>query len=245
MITIRTVRLAFLTCAAAGAGYASQLITNGGFETGTLSGWTVTTETGSYLGTGFYADNSTLTPESGSTTVGPKTGSDYAVSDTEGGPGTAVLSQSFTVPGGISSVVLSYSMFVNSYGGDVTDSAGDLNYSGAASQYGLVSLLAAGTSLFSTTTGDLMNFYEGTNSGANPNAYINYSYNITSLVSAGQTYTLRFAEVNNLNVLNMGVDNVSVVTTTATSVIPEPGSIFLVVPGIFGIWFLRRLSRPV
>jgi hypothetical protein len=54
-------------------------------------------QTGSFTGTGFYADSLTTTPESGSPTAGPKTGADYAVSDTSGGPGTAILSQTFTV----------------------------------------------------------------------------------------------------------------------------------------------------
>jgi hypothetical protein len=236
-MTKKLAGIAFASCLAAGSAHASQLIVNGGFETGTLSGWTVTTQTGSFTGTGFYADSLTTTPESGSPTAGPKTGADYAVSDASGGPGTAILSQTFTVPVGMPSVILSYSLFVNSYGGDVIDPAGDLNYSGAANQYALVSLLSAGASLFSTTTGDLANFYKGTDAGTNPNPYTNYSFNITSLVTAGQTYTLRFAESDNVNILNMGVDNVSVVSSA--SALPEPASSILAFLGITGICLFR------
>jgi hypothetical protein len=229
-------RIGFLVCSATGIACASQLITNGGFETGSLSGWTVTGEAGSYAGSGFFASNSTTTPQSGSTTVGPESGSYYAVSDGVG-PATEILSQTFTVPAGAASVILSFGLFVNSYGGDIVNTAAGLDFSGAANQYGVVSLLSSGASLFSTTTGVLGNFYQGTDSAAtNPNHYTNYNDNITSLVEAGGTFTLRFAEVNNVNYLNMGVDNVSVVYTAATAT-PEPSSIVLTLSALGAIWF--------
>jgi hypothetical protein len=94
-------------------------------------------------------------------------------------------------------------------------------------------LISGSTNLFSTTTGDLMNFYGGVNTTNNPNPYTNYSYNITSLVSGGGTYIVRIGEVNNVDTLNLGVDNVSVVYG-ATSV-PEPGSAMPALGGFVGI----------
>jgi hypothetical protein len=231
----RLARIGFLVCSATGIACASQLITNGGFETGSLSGWTVTREAGSDPSVNFFASNSTITPQSSLTTVGPESGSYYALSDGQG-PGTLILSQTFTVPTGAASVVLSFGLFVNSYGGDIVNTAAGLDFSGAANQYGVVSLLSSGASLFSTTTGVLGNFYQGTDSAAtNPNQYTNYSDNITSLVGAGGTFTLRFAEVNNVSYLNMGVDNVSVVYTAATAT-PEPSSIVLTLSALGAIW---------
>lgn len=222
----KVARIAFLACGAAGCGCASQLIVNGGFETGTLSGWTLSSEAGSYAGSDFFASKSTTTPISGSATSGAESGTYYAVSDGVG-PATEVLSQTFTVPTGLSSVVLSYSLFVDSASGDVIDTAAGLDYSQGANQYADVSLLSSGTSVFSTSSGVLRDFYQGTDNAAPiPNAYTNYSFNITSLVSAGGTFTLRFAEVDNLGPLNMGIDNVSIVTTAVTPT-PEPDSVTL------------------
>jgi len=245
MIT-RWAGFALLAYAASGRGYAIQLITNGGFETGTLSGWVLTNQTGSCCGTSFYSDRLTTTPLSADPTAGPESGNWYAVSDNAGGPGTAILSQTFTVPTGASSVILSYGLFVNSFAGDVVDPAGNLDYSGPANQYALVSLLTGavtGANLFSTSTGVVRDFYKGTDGGAiTNNPYKDYSFDITSLVGSGGMFTLRFAEVNNLDVLNMGVDNVSV-SFTAVSATPEPASIMLAALGMAGIGVLRR-RRP-
>jgi hypothetical protein len=173
--------------------------------------------------------------------VGPESGSYYAVSDSQG-TGTLILSQTFTVPTGAASVILSFGLFVNSYGGDIVNTVAGLDFSGTADpgnpadQYGAVSLLSSGASLFSTSTGVLSNFYQGTDSAANnPNHYTNYTDNITSLVGSGGTFTLRFAEVNNVNYLNMGVDNVSVVFTPTTAT-PEPSSIVLTLSALGAIW---------
>jgi hypothetical protein len=82
----------------------------------------------------------------------------------------------------------------------------------------------------------LANFYQGTDSAAsNPNQYTNYTDNITSLVGAGGAFTLRFAEVNNVNYLNMGVDSVSVVFTPSTST-PEPSTIVLTLSALGAVW---------
>src|ERR1700738_4201376 len=84
---------------------ATQLIVNGGFETGSFSGWAVSNQAGSFAGSNFFVSNSTTVPLAGVTTVGPASGSFYAVSDQSGG-GTHALTQVFTVPGPASSVIL-------------------------------------------------------------------------------------------------------------------------------------------
>ena len=229
--------------------YASQLILNGGFETSGLANWTVSTEAGSQAGSGFFARSTTTTSQGGVTTVGPESGSIYAVSDTFGGSAATVLSQTFTVPPGAFSVVLSYGLFVNSGASGpstpayVNTSNGKVDLNNIPSQFGIASLLTGGTNVFSASTGDLDDFFEGVSPGTNPNGYTNYSYNITSLVSAGGSFTIRFGAVNELDYLNLGVDNVSVVFTAASSA-PEPASLMLGFCGILVIGFSRFCSRP-
>src|SRR5580704_6018609 len=82
---------------------ANEVLTNGGFETGDFTGWTVSSSIGSG-GSFFVCPNpgppgtgcsSNTTPLSGNPTVGPASGNFYAVSD-QVGPGINVITQSFT-----------------------------------------------------------------------------------------------------------------------------------------------------
>ena len=69
---------------------ATQLISNGGFESGDFTGWTTAMSAGS--GGGWFVSNTAVTPLNGFPTVGPNSGNDYAVTDGFG-PGTNVLYQ--------------------------------------------------------------------------------------------------------------------------------------------------------
>jgi hypothetical protein len=232
------VRISLMFVFGCGLAHGAQLITNGTFETGTLAGWTVASQAGSFPGSNFFALSGTITPQSGSSTVGPASGSFYAVSD-QVGPDAHALLQSFVVPSG-SNVVLSFSLFVNSYGGNFVNPIG-LDYTDGANQHASVDILKAGAAALDTGTGVLQNFYLGTDSGNNPHPYTNMSFDITSLVGAGGTFQLRFAEVSNQLFLNMGVDNVSIVTTTAA--LPEPVPFALVGLALVCLG-LRRFGRP-
>lgn len=192
-------------------GAATELITNGGFETGTFDGWTVENQPG---GDGSWFIGSTLvTPISLLPTVGPASGVYYALTD-QGGPGAHALSQSFTVPSAASSVVLSFDMFVNdSDGGPIIDPSG-LEWSQVLNQHARVDILAAGSGAFDTGAGVLANFYIGVDpQSLNPNPYTSYSIDITPLVGGGGTFILRFAEVDTVYFLNQGVDNVGIAFT--------------------------------
>jgi hypothetical protein len=118
--TLAKVTFLFITlgCFAQGA----QILVNGGFETGTFAGWSVLNAAGSFSGSNFFVLNSTTLPQSGLTTVGPASGSFYAVSD-QSGSGAHALIQPFTIAGPASSVILSFSMFVNNYGGNFINPA--------------------------------------------------------------------------------------------------------------------------
>ena len=196
-----------------------DLITNGGFETGDSTGWTIASlgNTGSF----FIDTPGTPTPLTGLPTQGnPQGGSFYAVSD-EVGPGTRVLLQPFTVPQGLVPVKLSFDMFVNNWGeGPFID------------QQARVDILVGGASPFSTAPADILrNFYLGVDPGglaANPHPFTSYVFDITGLLPPGATtYQLRFMEVDSVFFLNQGVDNVSILTT----VVPEPSSLVLVCAG--------------
>jgi hypothetical protein len=210
-----------------------QLITNGDFEAGSLVGWTVTDQAGG-SGSWFWDAPGTTTPLSGfPTQATAANGLGYAVSD-QGGPGTHVLSQAFTVNPS-SSVILSFDMFANDqsnlgplYGGQ------GLDYTGAPNQFARVDIMSSGAGAFDTG-GVLANYFTGVDAGADPNAFTSYLFDITALVGGGGNFVLRFAEVDNQLFFNMGVDNVSI------QAVPEPASLLLLGMGAAG--FAARVRR--
>ena len=216
-----------------------QLLTNGGFETGSYAGWTTTSQSGS--GGSLNIDTpGTTTPQSGQSTAANGTGGAfYSVTD-QGGPGAYSLRQSFTVVPGSSSVLLSFQMYANSYGGGPFFGNG-LNHTGIANQHARVDILTAGAAAFDLGATVLQNLYLGVDStSSNPNPYVNYSFDITSLVGAGGTFQLRFAQVDNRGFFNQGVDNVSIVADANANAVPEPASLALVGLGLAGLAAARR-----
>ena len=200
-----------------------QLLTNGGFETGSLAGWAVTPP-GVFEGT-WFADNTILTPKSFNPTVGPASGNWYAVTD-QYGPGVNALSQAFTVPLGTVHVQWSFKMFVNDWGPDF----------GPGTQYVQALLLGDGADpvtglpIFSQVPDPPVLVTAGV-----PNPYLAYSFDITGLVTAGQTYQIDFLERDADAPMNVGVDDVSVLAT-----VPEPGSVALLLSVLAAAGIVRR-----
>jgi hypothetical protein len=193
-------------------------ITNGGFETGNLSGWTMTAT--DPANNGWFADNIGATPQNFLPTVGPSSGSWYAVTD-QYDPGSNALSQSFTVPLGTTFTVLKFDYFINDYAGDGDFKAMVLGPGG--------NVLTGTGAVFTDDLGTQMI----SNGVPNPYATVTLALSLT----AGQTYTLDFLETDIDGPNNVGLDKVSVVAT------PEPGSVALLlgIVAIVGTRFRRRL----
>lgn len=207
---------------------ASQLILNGSFETGDITGWVATDSGG--LGD-FSVMKFPFTPLTDNGTVGPQNGGFYAVSD-DYGPQTEDLTQTFTVPLGTTTAQLSFSLFVNDvFGGDF----------GSGGPGGSVRLLSSTnalvTSLYSADAFD--------SPGGNPNPWVTTSaIDVMPFLTPGSTYTLDFQETDVTSLINVGVDNVSLVTSAVTQA-PEPGTL---IPGAlltaFIIWRTHKLRVP-
>ncbi len=225
---------------------AVDLITNGGFESGNFSGWTIATEFSATSydnnvtapASNFYVQNNSLvTPVSGLSTIGPATGNFYALADSTT-PGANVLIQNFTVPLFTTALSLSFDMFTYDwYGNGATGTS--LNYLDTPNQHVRVDLLRSDAPNFDTSgTYVLLNIFDGLQVNGNPPAWQNYVSNLMPFVTPGSTYRLRFGAVDNQFVLNMGVDNVSLNAT----VIPEPSSVVLCGIASLVIVALRRRS---
>lgn len=222
--------IALLLCVQARA---SQLVINGGFETGDLTGWTLTTESGS--SGELVAWNSTTNPLSPYSTVGPASGSWFALTD-QNGPGAYSLTQSFTVVPG-STVIFSFDLFANANGPVSTPAS--LDYNTSDNEQARVDLLSGSASAFALGAAVLENLYDGADSGTNPNPYTSYSFDISSEVAAGGTFQIRFAEADNAGNFNLGVDNVSLDATSS----PEPATVGMVFAGLMGMAAALRRRR--
>ncbi|MDX1934446.1 MAG: PEP-CTERM sorting domain-containing protein [Capsulimonadales bacterium] len=260
------VALGGLTARPAHALNALELLKNGDFELGNLFAWRRSIEPGSFGGwvldtpgtdlpggifaNQFYTAANTLPGGGGDhyAAVTPPTGS-------EGFPGAYALYQYFTVPHGfVDRVTLRFQMFVADYAGFgpiVSPSAPpDELFSFFdpfdPNQFGRVDLLNVDAAPFSTAATDVRrNLYIGTefsSSVSDPAPYIQYTIDITNFVSPGGRYMLRFAQVQSVSVLAMGVDNVSVISNGQANS-PEPSVIALFLSGAVGGGFLLRRRR--
>jgi hypothetical protein len=125
-------------------------------------------------------------------------------------------------------------MFVNDWAGVIVGCG--LDYTVVPSECGRVDILTGTANPFDTGAGVVMNLYQGAdNLAGNPNPYTSYSFSLN--LPAG-TYQLRFAEADNQNFFNMGVDNVAL-----TSNVPEPGTLMMFGSGLLGIggWIRRKM----
>jgi hypothetical protein len=243
--------LTLVTLATARPARAVELLTNGNFETGDFTGWFTAAKPG---GIGSFVIDQPGTPLPGGTVVdrfptSPNAlpgggGNFYAVSSpppgSDGGGGAHALYQTFAVPTGpIASLTLRFQMFVNDYGNfgsaippgappndlfSYFDS--NLNPFGDPIQFGSVDLLNSGAPVFSTAAADVRRtFYRSVDmEQGQARPYVQYEFNIAANVTAGQSYTLRFGDVQNVAVIALGVDNVSINYVSGASAIPEPGA---------------------
>jgi hypothetical protein len=215
---------------------ATELFVNGNFETGDLSGWTITNDSNATadLGSFYIADNTCFgtpgpacTPQTGAASAGPADGQFYAVSD-DFGPGIMALSQSFMIPLGSVSALLSFDVFVNDF---VGNSGG----------IGRVDLLAGNADPITGTP--IATFYGPADTpvvSGIPNAWVPISLNIFSLITPGQTYQIRVLDdESNGGPINVGADAFSLDALIAT---PEP-SMFLPVGLAAGFFFFRSRRR--
>ncbi len=242
----------FMALPALASASGTQLIANGNFETGNLSGWTVAVQGNPSDTThqdGFYnSGNGGATPLSlNPTDDNPTGGNYYAVSDTNY-PDAVALLQTVVIPKNYTSLDLSYDMFVNDWSGigPVGQNYG-LDYTAGGTfndmQYARVDLLSGTASALSTSATDVVqNFYNGVDNagGVPPNPWVQYSFNLNGL--AAGTYQLRFAEVSNNLAINMGVDNVSLVAGVPPAV-PETSSALCMLGMVGGCSLVARRRK--
>jgi hypothetical protein len=227
---------ALVSAAALFTGSAAQAqIVNGDFEAG-LAGWTVVDQLGSE-GT-FFVQSGTESPVNGASVPAPPQGAQAAMTDA-GGPGSHLLYQDFVVPTVSTTATLSFQLYVRSEADFVAPA--HLDFAGTdLNQQVRVDLVSATGDPF--IAGVLLNLFNTQPGDPLESGYSLHQFDVTGLLQAhaGETLRLRFAEVDNVFIQNLGVDAVSLVITP----VPEPQTAVLIALGLVGLALARRRVHP-
>jgi hypothetical protein len=215
---------------------AAGILVNSGFESG-FAGWTRANQVGS--DGSFLLQTGTTSPVNGTAVPAPPGPTTAAMTDAQG-PGSHVLYQNFTVASPVTAAGLAFDLFVGNRDSDFfTPSSLDFS-TPALNQQARVDILLASADPFSVAPGDvLLNVFQTHSGDPLVSGYNHITADLTALVNAhlGASLRLRFAEVDNVDFLQMGVDNADI-TVTATGTVPEPayGGVVAaaVLIGIFG-----------
>ena len=239
-LTIQVMGVSIICFSLTTTANATALILNGGFESGFTS-WTRVDQLGSE-GT-FVLQSGPLSPVNGDPVSAPPQGLTAAMTDAFG-PGAHVLYQDFVVPA--EGALLSFSLFIGNRAGAfaIPAAAVGLDFSTPAlNQQARVDIMRAGAGAFSVAPADIaLNLFQTQVGAPLVSGYTSFNFDLTSLFTAnvGQTLRLRFAETDNIERFQFGVDNVSLETA---STVPEPQSIQLFGTGLLVLLAFRRRIR--
>jgi len=206
--------LAVLLLSLCASATGAELVTNGTFEanggvnTNSFSGWTVTDQAG---GSGsWYAQSGTSPPGafgSGLTVAAPPQGT-FAAMTAQSGGGSHILSQNITIPAG-AAAKFSAMVYVNNAAAAFSTPA-TLDYTVNPNQQFRIDVMTTASPLTDMGAGILLNVYQTKVGDPLVSGYVTVTADLSAF--AGQTVRLRFAEADNQLYLSAGVDVVSVQT---------------------------------
>jgi hypothetical protein len=190
--------------------------TNGGFETGDFTGWTVVNQAGS--SGNWYVYTGTTSPASGATIAAPPEGTHAATSD-QTNPGSHQLYQDVTLEPGAKQT-LTFTLYYKNNAGSFA-SPSTLDYNTFPNQQYRVDVMKPSAPVNSVAPGDVLkNLFQTQPGDPNTLAPTVMSFDLSQF--AGQTVRLRFAETDNQGTFQASVDAVRIVS--GPTVVTGPAS---------------------
>jgi len=209
---------------------------NGGAGTSTISNWAVVDQSG---GSGsWFAQAGTASPMNGFTVNAPPEGSFAAMTD-QSGRGSHVLYQDIAVPS--SGGTLRFTLFIDNSAGTFATPA-TLDYTVDPNQQFRADIMDPAAGDFDVGAGVLANVYQTQVGDPATSGYTTVSFPMGAF--AGQTVRLRFAEVDNQDFFNAGVDNVQLLQNIQVPVMERTGLVLLAaLMAALGVLFLPAMRR--
>jgi hypothetical protein len=190
----------------------------------------------------WWQQSGSTSPVNGFAVPAPPGGTSAAMTDAAG-PGSHVLYQDFVVPFTLGVSTLRFDLYIQNRASAFFSPATLDFATPTLNQQFRVDILTTSSIPFSVTVGDvLMNVYQTQPGNPLVSGWVTITVDLTALLAsrAGETLRLRFAEVDNVNTLIVGVDNVSLV-------VPEPATVTLLLGGLglLGGAALRKRRRSL
>jgi hypothetical protein len=199
---------AIFLCFSVSTANTTELIVNGGFETGDLSGWTVDNQ--GTFGHWLVYSGTTL-PLSSNIFYPPPQGT-YAAAFDQSSPSSSVMYQDVILPQG-ETATLVFIYYYHNYAGIAIPTPDTLDpVSPPSNQQFRIDLMKPSADPFSVDPTDILqNFVQLSPGDASTLMPMTVSSDISTF--SGQTVRLRFAAVDNEFYLNVGIDAVSIQTS--------------------------------
>lgn len=181
-------------------------LSNAGFEDdpSSLVDWSVVDQTGS--NGSWFVQMGTFSPVSRLAVPAPPEGLQAAMTD-QGGPGSHILFRDIALPP--AAMVLSFDLFLgNRAGAWSVPPSGSLDYTVIPNQHVRVDIMDPMAPVDDVGAGVLTNLFIPAPGDPPVSGYQTLTADLSAF--AGRTVRLRFAEVDNQNALQMGVDNIQV-----------------------------------
>ncbi len=219
--------LLFISVFAGFSSNAQELVTNGSFETGTFSGWTVVQEPGSG-GDWFIYNSGDIVP------VLPPPDGTFAVYTSQGGPSSQVLFQDLDIPAGsdVSCSVIVY--YENGSDSGEFVNGPDLSYLTDPNQQARIDIMDPAAPDFDIGAGVLMNIFQTEPGDPNSLGYTTVNFDLTDF--AGTTVRFRAAEVDNQGNFWFTIDDVTCTAGVVSPQVPTLGEWgMMAMAGVLGL----------